>query len=54
LPAGQKFSKITQNRPKKESDWPGKLANHRQLLRYEKNGFESTFDTKKKHILKNN
>jgi hypothetical protein len=29
-------------------------ANHRQLLRYEKNGLESAFGTKKKHILKNN
>jgi hypothetical protein len=28
--------------------------NHRQLLRYEKNGLESAFGTKKKHILKNN
>jgi hypothetical protein len=26
LPAGPKFCKITQNRPKKESDWPGKFA----------------------------
>jgi hypothetical protein len=28
--------------------------NHRQLLRYEENGLESAFGTKKKHILKNN
>jgi hypothetical protein len=28
--------------------------NHRQLVRYEKNGLESAFGTKKKHILKNN
>jgi hypothetical protein len=26
LPAGRKFCKITKNRPKKENDWPGKLA----------------------------
>jgi hypothetical protein len=26
LPAGRKFCKITQNRPKKENEWPGKLA----------------------------
>jgi hypothetical protein len=29
-------------------------SNHRQLLRYEKTGLESSFGTKKKHILKNN
>jgi hypothetical protein len=29
-------------------------TNHRQLLRYEKNGLESAFGTKKKHILKSN
>jgi hypothetical protein len=29
-------------------------SNHRQLLTYEKNGLESAFGTKKKHILKNN
>jgi hypothetical protein len=29
-------------------------TNHRQLLRYEKNGLEPAFGTKKKHILKNN
>jgi hypothetical protein len=29
-------------------------SNHRQLVRYEKNGLESAFGTKKKHILKNN
>jgi hypothetical protein len=28
--------------------------NHRQLLKYEKNGLESAFGTIKKHILKNN
>jgi hypothetical protein len=28
--------------------------NHRQLLGYEKNGAESVFGTKKKHILKSN
>jgi hypothetical protein len=28
--------------------------NHSQLLRYEENGLESAFGTKKKHILKNN
>jgi hypothetical protein len=33
---------------------PAVYTNYRQLLRYEKNGLESTFDTKKKHILKNN
>jgi hypothetical protein len=27
-------------------------GNHRQLLRYEKNGLESEFGTKKKHIFK--
>jgi hypothetical protein len=27
-------------------------SNHRQLLRYEKNGLESAFGTKNKHILK--
>jgi hypothetical protein len=27
-------------------------ANHRQLVRYEKNGLESAFGTKKTHILK--
>jgi hypothetical protein len=26
LPAGRKFCKITQIRPKKENEWPGKLA----------------------------
>jgi hypothetical protein len=26
LPAGRKFCKITQNRPKKEIGWPGKMA----------------------------
>jgi hypothetical protein len=26
LPAGRKFSKVTQNRPKKERDWQGKWA----------------------------
>jgi hypothetical protein len=26
LPAGRKFCKITQNRPKKEDGWPGKFA----------------------------
>jgi hypothetical protein len=26
LPAGRKFCKITQNRPKKDSDWQGTLA----------------------------
>jgi hypothetical protein len=29
-------------------------TNHRHLVRYEKNGIESAFGTKKKHILKNN
>jgi hypothetical protein len=29
-------------------------SNHRQLVRYEKNGLESAFGIKKKHILKNN
>jgi hypothetical protein len=37
-----------------ENFYPEPYSNHRQLLRYEKNGLESTFDTKKKHILKNN
>jgi hypothetical protein len=26
MPAGRKFCKITQTRPKKERYWPGKLA----------------------------
>jgi hypothetical protein len=38
-----------------EQQWgkgEGLFFNHRQLLRYEKNGLESAFGTKKKHILK--
>jgi hypothetical protein len=31
-----------------------KYSNHRQLLGYEKNGAESAFGTKKKHVLKSN
>jgi hypothetical protein len=32
----------------------GMWGNHRQLERYEKNGLESTYGTKKKQIFKNN
>jgi hypothetical protein len=32
----------------------GAGINHRQLLRYEENGLELAFGTKKKHILKTN
>jgi hypothetical protein len=51
LPAGRKFCKITQNRPKKESNWQGKLAAVRppfldksgrkaaEKIFYEKDGF---------------
>jgi hypothetical protein len=34
--------------------WDDVYNNHRQLLGYEKNGAESVFGTKKKHILQSN
>jgi hypothetical protein len=49
LPAGRKFCKITQNRPKKEIDWPGKKAAVRPPI-LDKSGRKPA----EKNILKNN
>jgi hypothetical protein len=51
LPAGRKFCKTTQNRPKKERDWPGKLALVRPPF-YDKRGrkpAEKKYFMKTKH-----